>query len=440
MSSLSLGCASGAHGHAHASVGSAHGESAPVETTKESTPEQKPGTSPKTTERDGHPTTTAQSEEVETAPEGDGVEPHPDIEAARAALHRVQQTDNHLGLVFALAERASDLPWVLAIENRSNHDVRLATLPAVIQFEVLAPNSGDEKQPSKPIVCGETAPRRLAADETKVLPAGGLLVHAFDPRTLCDDEEVLQKGATVRVRYGFPLQTKKLWRKGKLTEVEVAQKAPFVAERVETGDDPVQRLKHLNAASFTLGRTYPLSAVEARPASNEGSDQVDEPSTPVASTAEYRAPPPPVEVKIYPLGKSKTPERGLVRVQVKNVSSRSLLVHLRREAFRYEVVGPTGSHTCRMMPSELSATRLSYSTIAPSASRSLSTRLAEACPKGVWDLPGTYSVAVRFQPTSEGEEKRDGAFVGSVEGANIATLTVPGPVPQSMAQMLIVLD
>jgi hypothetical protein len=47
-------------------------------------------------------------------------------------------------------------------------------------------------------------------------------------------------------------------------------------------------------------------------------------------------------------------------------------------------------------------------------------------------------VAVNFSPTSSGEERKENAFVGTITGSNVATLTVPGTHRSEKAYMRVV--
>lgn len=409
-----FGCAGKAHSHVHAhpdpmseeaDAPSSEEDSSPLGA-RDSSPDQ-PGLS---------------SDERSKAADGPPPEPR-EVTVARAALHRIPEVSNHLGLVFAVAVRTADLPWVLALENRSPHDIKIAALPSLIQFEVTPPGG------LQSTTCGSPLPTKLNAEEVAVLPAGEMLVHAFDPSEMCADHQILKADAVVKLTFGFPLDRKKVWKGGRLTESETEQKAPFLAERVENGQQQLIGVKHLTAETFTLGRTYPLREVSARPPptgetstdSESGTARSDE-----ADVLSVEAPAPPLRVTIHPLGTSEKPETGLVNVSVSNTSGKAVLVHLRREYLTYEVAGPYGSVRCRMHPTELSAGSGSYSNIAPGASVNLATRLAEACPPGTFRSPGKYTVAVRFSPVSLGEERITSAFVGTIQGERVTTLHVPG--------------
>lgn len=367
---------------------------------------------------------------------------------ARAALDAAPAAENHLGLVMAVSERTSDLPWILAIENRSPKPVRLTALPELLRAEITPPSpppsDGETTPPAssvatkapEPKVCGaKSLPSSISQADTVELLPGQLLYQAFDPRDLCEGEDDLREGAVVEISYGFPLQTKKLWRGGKLTTVEVEQTAPFVAERKPEDEEVFVPLKFLKAEPIRLDQTYPLSSVNALP--QEG-DELTEDESEKEDEAEHKAPPPPpLELKVFPLGTSSRPEEGVVTVQLRNTSGKSMTVFVRRELFSYQVSGPLGTATCEMHPAERAPDAAAFSTLAPGGTISLSTRLAEACPPGTWALPGTYSVSVLFQTTADGAEHDIDAFMGSAVTKSAARLIVPGKNGKSERRMKI---
>src|SRR5690606_28908969 len=131
---------------------------------------------------------------AEPGVESEQTEPR-EAHLARAALHELTGDTNHLGLAFALSERTSDLHWVLAIENRSPHPVRLAALPELLRFSV-SKSASSEGDPGavKRIQCGtEKLPTKLSDDDFIELRSGELIFHAFDPRPLCKDDSVLEQ-------------------------------------------------------------------------------------------------------------------------------------------------------------------------------------------------------------------------------------------------------
>ena len=365
---------------------------------------------------------------------------------ARQALKSSNAPTNHLGLAFAISERASDLKWLLAIENRSTAPVRLAIIPQLLQLEITPPKTeenteGEQKGKKKTakqkkedatIKCGvKKLPKAVSDSEMTELSPGQLLIYAFDPRRLCKDDSVLSAGAQIKAMYGFPTNTKKKWKGGKLTTVEIEQKAPFVASRENSGEDEFVPLKHLNAEEFVLGSTYPLADLTALPSEDAETSQAEDDTKTGSkrdekdSSGEKSASGPEMKLRISQLGTSKSPEKLMVKVRIVNSSSKKQKLFVRREIITYEVTGPEASFTCRMHPSERHPAASEFRSLAAGGSTSFSTRLAEACPQGSWDTPGEYSVSARLTATASGEKFGMQAFTGIAVTNTPARLKVP---------------
>lgn len=424
-------------------------------------------------------------------------------EWARAALAEVASPNNDLGVVVVVAQRASDLPWLLAIQNRGERPVSVAALPELLTFEVVPKERVAEAgaappttptanrwaktpPPPPPIVCGEV-PKTVAAENRVTLLPAEILVYPFDPRSYCESSDVLARGATIKPRYGFPIETKKVWRKGKLVEEVTPAKAPLAFElapsslpaAVSTGEPtgtetsgnsaetaggpatssdtppPVVQLKHVEANAFVLDETYPLEVITplGRIESPEAQAAAAAATTPPAAApgegeSESEAdseelapprppPPPPLTLTIRPLGTTSAPGSSTVTVTAKNTSGSSMRLYLRRELISYQVTGPSGPTTCRMTSSARAPSPAAYSSLAAGAALSLTTRLAEACPKGTFDQPGSYTVFARIDAQNNGREHGFVAFTGTAITGQPATLTVRGTGAQAKPVMRI---
>jgi len=417
-------------------------------------------------------------------------------EWARAALAEVTSPSNDLGVVVVVTERASDLLWLLAIQNRGQDPVSMVALPELLSFEVVPkerekpaepppkPANRWAKPPPEPpkIICG-TVPKTTAQESQLTLLPGEILVYPFDPRGYCEEPEVLAAGATIKPRYGFPLETKKVWKKGKLVEEVLPAKAPIAFELMPVGaatgpspekgpgdaapspatapaaganaagaaeatPPPEQRLKHVDAGAFVLGETYPLELIAplgriTPPASGAplaaATPGATPPAQPGAEAAEAAAgetapaeptapppPPPPLTLTIRPMGATSNPGGSTVTVTAKNTSGRSMRLFLRRELITYQVTGPSGPTTCRMNPGARAPSPAAYSSLAAGGALSLTTRLAEACPKGTFDIPGSYTVFARIDAQNDGREHGFIAFTGTAITQQPAALTVRG--------------
>src|SRR5690606_18163021 len=135
--------------------------------------------------------------------------------------------------------------------------------------------------------------------------------------------------------------------------------------------------------------------------------------------------PPPLTLTISPLGTTSSPESGLVEVRIRNTSGKTMQIFVRREQITYFVAGPLGEATCQMHPADRSPDPSGFSTLSPGESTTLQTRLAEACPAGTWDFPGTYSVSAFYLTTTSGAEHGLSAFTGSASTKTPARLVVP---------------
>jgi hypothetical protein len=386
--------------------------------------------------------------------------------------HAVTPSDG-AGLVFALGQRASDLFWTLVVENRGNEPLEVAADPTLLRFELgtqqsdepPAPGEKPTSQPAakvgapsapRPVVCGPATPPRSVGDDAYVrLEPGESFVHSFDPRSLCP-ELALQKGLWVRASYGFPVAVKKVWAKGKASEVPQLDQPPFVARRPgETAPAPAaaQRAstepsgppplpKELIAAPFELDETYPLEGVFAEARQEPGAAQPGQvPETAGSSpatdgdptkagaspTGAPPAPPPPaLTLRVSPLGSVSEIDETTVTFTVKNQSKKSVSLFLRRELMVYEILGPKGAATCRMGPAGRAPDKSSFDAIGPGGSRTLTTRMAEACPPGTFSAPGTYAVSGRLEARDDGAEHGLAAFTGNVSTTQPARFVVRG--------------
>lgn len=411
-------------------------------------------------------------------------------EWARTALAEVTSPANDLGVVVVVAQRASDLLWLLAIQNRGQEPVSLVALPELLTFEVVPkerekaaepppkPANRWAKPPPEPpkIICG-TVPKTTTQEAQLTLLPSEILVYPFDPRAYCEEPDVLALGAIIKPRYGFPVETKKVWRKGKLVEEVLPAKAPLAFELMPVGGpapstaptpppgasagatgalgaestpSPEHKLKHVDAPTFVLDETYPLDVIaplgriqpaDAAPSTAATATPVapatpgTQPSSETTPPSPLPPPPPPLTLTIRPLGSTSNPGGGTVTVTAKNTSGRSMRLFLRRELISYQVTGPTGPTTCRMNPGARAPSPAAYSSLAAGGAISLTTRLAEACPKGTFDTPGNYTVFARIDAQNDGREHGFVAFTGTAITQQPAALTVRGTGVQSKPVM-----
>ncbi len=375
-------------------------------------------------------------------------------ERARQALASIESPNNDLGLVTSVSQRAADVLWLLAIENRGVRPVRLARTPHALSFQVKPPETKKEEdaEPVEPATCGEPQ-KSLEENEMVILPSGMMLTYAFNPRSYCKNDDVLVEGATIVPRYGWPIATRKIWRRGQLVEEEIEQEAPFVSQEIpneNASPEPAQatedqtdssenptpppprktRLKNLLAPEFELGETYPLDEVfallpEKSPQAEEDSSRED-----MALAPKRR-----LSLSVYDMGSTHHPDLKTIAVTVRNVSNQSLRIFFRREHLTFQVNGPHGIVTCRLPPSDRAPAKQAFSYLPSGTSYTLRTRLPEICPQGTFDAPGTYMISARLDAESRGSEYGYDAFVGTLMTSTPARLVVLGENDQERPTM-----
>lgn len=374
-------------------------------------------------------------------------------ERARTALLEIPAPDNDLGLVMSVSQRASDLLWLLAIENRGDNPARLLASPDALSFEVTPPGSDTAPASSKPTVCG-TLPKAASSASFIELQPGHLLTYSFDPRAYCATEDVLVRGAQVSATYGFPLATRSVWRGGKRIEEVITQQDPFVAQAT-SGDvapsepaalappspastetpAPNHSLKNLTAPPFELDETYPLDAVVALPLPTNPDQDATEEGSREDSDNTAAPPPEPLSLALASVGRTRSPEDQVITARVRNTSGKNMVLFVRREMLTFQVQGPRGFTTCLLPPSDRAPDSAAFSHLPPGASRSLTTRLPEVCPQGTFDEPGTYLISARFDATISGRDHELDAFTGRAETKTPAKLEVLGDASSSRPVM-----
>jgi hypothetical protein len=364
-------------------------------------------------------------------------EPRPDPATIKLALDRTAQAASiesaPYGLRFEVVEQGPELPWALAIVNRGSERVRLSFDPRLLRLSIQPPTP-----PEEPVVKGKPKPKkkpvpkkidcalpegiRPAKADKKLLvdlePGEGM-VESFDPRLYClpkDGKSPLEPGAVVSARYGWPLKTKAVWRKGKKEEERLPQTQPFVAMPTATAEElakappppspppkpkpkkkgepvelpPEPGVKELAGADFTLGGEYGAKPPEADPL-------------------------PPLEVRFARGSDAQSEETATVTVEVRNRSRETQRVFFRRELVSFDLSGPDGMTTCDPQPDTRAPDRQAFRLLTPGASISSTSRLIELCPDDTFARPGLYLAHARFNasvPASGFEfEALTGTFV-----------------------------
>jgi hypothetical protein len=435
-------------------------ESSPAaaETAGDETAATEAGTTEAGTSEAGAPT------EVRKLPDAELVHRQRQLDFANELLKGAPTPEGQLGLVAVLGQRSADLYWTFAVENRGPEPVIFDSDLVLLEL-MLTPKAELESEPSsapgqtapgqttptqtapgqraateaapgqvssKPVTCNPLT-KEASNDRGPLLP-GEAEIFSFDPRTLCP-EELLTEGTTVSAIYGYAIENKAKWERGKKVEVLLTDKPPFVAQPVapkasepsapggltehSSGSnakvESAPGIKQLFPAPIVLNETYPLDKLELFAESD-----------PRAQTSS-EAPPPPLSVTIRDLGETRTPTFQVVNVTLKNVSAAPLDIVVRRELMTFEVVGPRGATTCYLEPTQVDPLAHNFTRLAAGTSRVVVTRMPEICPAGTFSEPGDYSVFVRYRSPSDGAQFGRQGFQGEIRSKFPARLSVPDP-------------
>jgi hypothetical protein len=341
------------------------------------------------------------------------------LDAARAA--------NQLGLQLAVEERGPERPWRMTIRNTGAEPILLTSDTKLLYFEVEVPGQKKLTQCMLPEAMRKESSRGGGDFLDLPLAPGEVLLRHFDPRFFCFEEgeqSVLVPGAIVKPRYGWPPETKTSWQKGKRVTEVLPPAPPFAAiplsespphsdqepehgsgrvgETTETPEAPaalpsapaapVRGIRLLEGNAFALGSQYALwTSNGVDPAHQE-----------------------PIRVRVTRGSDSET-ERGVtVTVGLTNQTDAPLNLFFRRELVSFEVLGPTGSTTCRIEEDFREPERQAFLRMAPGKEETFASRLVELCPRGTFMKPGFYLVGATLHARYAGERFDLHAFVGEV--------------------------
>ncbi|MCH2111073.1 MAG: hypothetical protein MK135_17275, partial [Polyangiaceae bacterium] len=360
-------------------------------------------------------------------------------------LSTISGPGDSLGLVTAVGSRASDLPWIFAVENRGTATIRLSALPQLLSFRVIPPAdsaSSESSSAKEGILCEKARPTSISTKAELDLPPGGILSFPFDPRAWCDDPAILTQGSRIESFYGFPVKTKKRWKRGKLITEDLPPSAPWAASQLtEDGalnqDDLDSHLLSLDIEAFTLDSTYPLEQLLPLPASsfsspsapaaqNDAEDSLSSAKTKTekqSGSAPHSRKKKGLHISVENLGLTSRPLARTITVTFKNYGPKTESIMLRRENISYEFQGPQGHISCGMPPQGAPARPSSYVSLKPGQTRSLTTRMAEACATGSFTTPGRYSINARYEVPADEERRVPEVLITS---DRTATMTLRG--------------
>lgn len=336
-------------------------------------------------------------------------EPIHDPTLVRQALDRTADGSDAsgLGLAFAVVERPPGQPWLAAVVNRGTHTVSVLFDLRTLSFSVTPPSSSEEppKKAPKPVSCvlpRDAVPTSAEPELEVELAPGHGLVDQFDPRLYCfsaSTEGVLVPGAGVSARLGFPEKTKTVWRGGKKEQILVEQTPPFLARQVEPVldlDGPSEpepaaaeeapeehgplAIKGLFAPDITLGQEFARM-------DEDGPDRSTDP----------------LELSLVRGSDVSGVSQATITVALVNRGKTAQPVYFRRENVTFELSGPEGFTTCDPGPDGRAPDRQGISVLRAGGRVALTSRLAELCDDGTFDVPGLYLVRARFESAPEGD-------------------------------------
>lgn len=345
------------------------------------------------------------------------------------------------GLVLHVAERGPDKPWIIAVTNTGPTPAVLVADTRLLWLEVNVPGAKKAATCRLPL---DLLPRDAEPRLNVTLAPGESVVQLADPRLYCfasGDQKLLVPGARVVTHLGWPeLPEKTAWLRGKASKTPVPQPPPFVAHEADVDIEAAVQAR-TNALRVAKSARRPKSSP---PPSAEslgvplpaGVDKqlrgpelvlqdtyAEWSSKRRASTAAVTEDSP-LELRVVQGSDAKTEHDATIQVTVRNRSRKKVLVYLRREFVTYEVVGPAGALACDPRPDTRAPDREAFVTLAPSASKSFSVRLAEMCPRDTFDMPGLYLVNATYDANESGSQWNLAAFTGEVSSTKPANVRI----------------
>ncbi len=344
------------------------------------------------------------------------------------------------GLMLHVAERGPDKPWIIAVSNEGPTPAVLVADTRLLWLEVQVPGSKKISNCRLPVdLLPKDAEPRL---NIRLVP-GESVAQLIDPRLYCfasGEQKTLVPGARVVPHLGWPeLPNKANWEKGKKVTAPVPQPPPFVAHHADVDiESAVQAraaaIKVTKAVRPGKGIVKPSDAALGVPLPVGVDKQLLGPELTLrdtysqwASAKRKAAGNPeesPLDLQLVQGSDARTEHNATVELTLRNRSKRRVIVYFRREFVTYEVVGPAGVVTCDPAPDTRAPEREAFVTLAPGASRSFSSRLAEMCPRDTFDMPGLYIVNAKYDATEPGTQWNLAAFTGSVASDRPANVRI----------------
>ena len=154
---------------------------------------------------------------------------------------------------------------------------------------------------------------------------------------------------------------------------------------------PTQGLKQIRGTSLTLGEDYSAWSQAPKPV----------PGTPLT-------------VEVTRGSDTRYARNATVSVRVRNVSTSSQSLYLRREHLTFVLLSPNGVFLCPASAALRAPESQGFTYLKPGRSITLTSRLAEFCPKEALDRPGFYLVAADYDSMENAAPRRRRLFRGTL--------------------------
>ncbi len=342
------------------------------------------------------------------------------------------------GLILHVAERGPGKPWIIAVSNDGNAPTVLVADTRLLWLDVTVPGAKKSTQCRLPV---DLLPKDAEPRLNITLVPGESVAQLIDPRLYCfaaGEQKQLVPGARVVPHLGWPeLPNKTAWAHGKKSSAPVPQPPPFVAHQADLDvemavDARNTALKVAKSVRLAKGVVRPSNAALGVPLPSGVDKQLQGPELSLRDTyAEWsssktkdNASESPLELKLVQGSDARTEHNATVKITLRNQSRRRQVVYFRREFVTFEVVGPAGVVVCDPTPDVRAPDRKAFVTLAPGATQSFSSRLAELCPRDAFDMPGLYLVNGTYDATEDGSKWNLAAFTGRVASAGPANVRI----------------
>lgn len=308
--------------------------------------------------------------------------------------------EHAVDVLLQVIERGPGRPWKLRLENTSEDPIRLVADPRLLWFE--AKVSGKKgtttcRLPS-PLFPSHASRRSLV-----ILAPGKRVTRRFDPRFYCFSEgtqEILVPGTELMPHYGWPSETKTIWKQGKRIEEKLPDEPPFIARSTHP-DSEAEPLKNIEGAPVTLDERY---SKWANPPKHEVTDR-------------------PV-LELIKGSDARTDRDVTVTIRIENPTDRPMTLFFRRELMSFKVLGPEGMTRCLPGPDDRKPDRQAFMNLWPGRKVTIVSRLVELCPRDTFARPGFYLVRAKLRATERGRQFGLHAWTGRLRSHHAVPVRV----------------